>query len=139
MSRESLYQEVILSHNRHPQNTGVLENPDIDIFDSNPVCGDQVRLTLRLAEDKTIADIKFDAKGCALSIASSSMLTTLLKNLPLSEAKTIAIDIVDIFKGRQEISLLEGYGDLTALQGVLDFPTRIKCVLMSWELFLKID
>lgn len=139
MSRESLYQEVILSHNRHPQNAGVLETPDIDIFDSNPICGDQVRLTLHLAEDNTITDIKFDAKGCALSIASSSMLTAQLIQLPLSEAKEIAANIVDIFKGRREIALLEEYGDLKALQGVLDFPTRIKCVLMSWELFLKID
>ncbi len=139
MSRESLYQEVILAHNRHPENAGVLENPGIDIFDSNPVCGDQVRLTLRLAENSTIADIKFDARGCALSIASSSMLTTQLKARSLSDAKDIATNIVDIFKGRQGISLLENYGDMNALQGVLDFPTRIKCVLMSWELFLRID
>jgi nitrogen fixation NifU-like protein len=110
---DDIYREIILDHYRNPRNKGKIENPDVVIHDSNPLCGDQIDIFLKVEEGQ-IKDIKFDGKGCAISQASASMLTEMVMNKPLTTAKDISKD-----------EILENIG-LTNLG-----PARIKCALLS--------
>ena len=110
---EDIYREMILDHYRNPRNKGKIEEPDIRINDSNPLCGDEISIDLKVEGD-IIKDIKFDGRGCALSQASASMLTEMVSNKPLTTIKDITKDDV-----------LENIG-LTNLG-----PARIKCALLS--------
>ena len=110
---DDIYREIILDHYRNPRNKGKIDNPDVVIHDSNPLCGDQIDIYLKVVEGQ-IKDIKFDGKGCAISQASASMLTEMVMDKPLTTAKDISNDEV-----------LENIG-LTNLG-----PARIKCVLLS--------
>ncbi len=110
---DDIYREIILDHYRNPRNKGKIDNPDVVIHDSNPLCGDQIDIYLKVVEGQ-IKDIKFDGKGCAISQASASMLTEMVMEKPLTTAKDISKDEV-----------LENIG-LTNLG-----PARIKCALLS--------
>jgi len=110
---DDIYREIILDHYRNPRNKGKIDNPDVVIHDSNPLCGDQIDIYLKVIEGQ-IKDIKFDGKGCAISQASASMLTEMVMEKPLTTAKDISKDEV-----------LENIG-LTNLG-----PARIKCALLS--------
>ena len=110
---DDIYREIILDHYRNPRNKGKINNPDVVIHDSNPLCGDQIDIYLKVVEGQ-IKDIKFDGKGCAISQASASMLTEMVMEKPLTTAKDISKDEV-----------LENIG-LTNLG-----PARIKCALLS--------
>ncbi len=110
---DDIYREIILDHYRNPRNKGKIENPDVVIHDSNPLCGDQIDIFLKVEEGQ-IKDIKFDGKGCAISQASASMLTEMVMDKPLTTAKDISKD-----------EILENIG-LTNLG-----PARIKCALLS--------
>jgi nitrogen fixation protein NifU and related proteins len=110
---DDIYREIILDHYRNPRNKGRLTNPDVSIHDSNPLCGDEIDIHLKVEEDK-IKEIKFEGRGCAISQASVSMLTEMVVNKPLNLVKDLA---------KQDI--LENIG-LTNLG-----PARIKCALLS--------
>ncbi|MDW0151024.1 MAG: SUF system NifU family Fe-S cluster assembly protein [Nitrososphaeraceae archaeon] len=110
---DDIYREIILDHYRNPRNKGKIDNPDVVIHDSNPLCGDQIDIYLKVVEGQ-IKDIKFDGKGCAISQASASMLTEMVMDKPLTTAKDIS---------KNEV--LENIG-LTNLG-----PARIKCALLS--------
>jgi nitrogen fixation NifU-like protein len=110
---DDIYREIILDHYRNPRNKGKLTHPDVTIHDSNPLCGDEIDMHLRVEEDK-IKDIKFEGRGCAISQASASMLTEMVMNKPLSIVKNLAKE-----------DILENIG-LTNLG-----PARIKCALLS--------
>jgi nitrogen fixation NifU-like protein len=110
---DDIYREIILDHYRNPRNKGKIENADVVIHDSNPLCGDQIDIYLKVNEGN-IDDIKFEGKGCAISQASASMLTEMIINKPLTIAKDISKD-----------DILENIG-LTNLG-----PARIKCALLS--------
>ncbi len=85
---DDIYREIILDHYRNPRNKGRLPNPDVSIHDSNPLCGDEIDMHLRVEEDK-IKDIKFEGRGCAISQASASMLTEMVLNKPLNLVKDL--------------------------------------------------
>jgi nitrogen fixation protein NifU and related proteins len=110
---DDIYREIILDHYRNPRNKGKIENADVVIHDSNPLCGDQIDMFLKVEEGQ-IKDIKFDGKGCAISQASASMLTEMVMDKPLTTAKDLSKD-----------DILENIG-LTNLG-----PARIKCALLS--------
>ena len=110
---DDIYREIILDHYRNPRNKGKIDKADVVIHDSNPLCGDQIDIYLKVVEGQ-IKDIKFDGKGCAISQASASMLTEMVMDKPLTTAKDISKDEV-----------LENIG-LTNLG-----PARIKCALLS--------
>jgi nitrogen fixation NifU-like protein len=110
---DDIYREIILDHYRNPRNKGRLTDPDVTIHDSNPLCGDEIDMHLRVEEDK-IKDIKFEGRGCAISQASASMLTEMVMNKPLTMVKNLAKE-----------DILENIG-LTNLG-----PARIKCALLS--------
>jgi nitrogen fixation protein NifU and related proteins len=128
-----LYQQVILDHNRRPRNRGKLPTANRVAHGDNPTCGDQCSVYLRLDGDR-IADISFDGSGCAISQASSSLMTTQLKGKTAAEAAALYKhfhEIVTTGKEPEEIS------DLAAFAGVHAFPARIKCATLGWHAALE--
>jgi len=131
MSLDDLYREVILDHYRTPRNRGQLPDADVVVELNNPLCGDEISLYLKVA-DNVVTDVRFDGRGCSISQSSASMMTQAVKGKSFADA----LDLVKRFKGmmRSEISPDEAnLGDLEALQGVAKFPVRIKCAVLSWE------
>jgi len=128
-----LYQEIILEHGRKPKNTGTLENATGEAQGNNPLCGDKVTVYVKLDGDR-IADARFDARGCAISVASASMMTEILKGLTTSEAES-AFDRFQMQLTSKETPELAEDDELAALMGVRDFPTRIKCATLPWHTF----
>ncbi|AIC15480.1 Fe-S cluster assembly sulfur transfer protein SufU [Nitrososphaera viennensis] len=110
---DDIYREIILDHYRNPRNKGKIQNADVSIHDSNPLCGDEIDIHLKVDGDK-IKDIKFEGRGCAISQASASMLTEMVMNKQLTSVKDLTKD-----------DILENIG-LTNLG-----PARIKCALLS--------
>ncbi len=110
---DDIYREIILDHYRNPRNKGKMPNADVSIHDSNPLCGDEIDIHMKIEDDK-IRDIKFEGRGCAISQASASMLTEMVMNKQLTSVKDLTKD-----------DILENIG-LTNLG-----PARIKCALLS--------
>jgi nitrogen fixation NifU-like protein len=130
---EDLYQDIILDHYRSPRNQGALGHADLHGVGFNPFCGDQIDLTMALSEDCRINDVGFVGEGCSISQASASMLSDQLKGKTLDEAEAFVRMFKGIMQG-EEVSeeLEEEIGEIAALQGVRQFPVRIKCALLGW-------
>ena len=126
----SLYQQLILEHYRNPRNKGELEEKTVEIHMANPVCGDEIRLQLRIEGDR-IEDVKFLGSGCSISQASVSMMTIRLKGSSLDQADELAKRFTDMMHGDESAAREKSLGDLRALQGVSKFPVRIKCALLG--------
>jgi len=128
-----LYQQVILDHNKRPRNRGKLPTANRVAHGENPSCGDHCTVYLKLDGDR-ISEISFDGSGCAISQASASLMTTLLKGKTIAEAEALYgkfHDIVTSGKEPEEIS------DLAAFAGVHAFPARIKCATLGWHAALN--
>jgi nitrogen fixation protein NifU and related proteins len=128
-----LYQQVILDHNRRPRNRGKLPQANRVAQGDNPSCGDQCKVYLNVVDDK-IADISFEGSGCAISQASTSLMTTQLKGKTQAEAEALYKqfhEIVTTGKETEEIS------DVAAFAGVHAFPARIKCATLGWHAALN--
>jgi nitrogen fixation protein NifU and related proteins len=128
----SLYQQLILEHYRKPKNQGELEDCSVEIHLNNPVCGDDIRLQLKI-EGETITDVKFEGQGCSISQASVSMMTARLKNKPVTEARALFARFTEMMHGDDDAAKDKTLGDLRALQGVSKFPVRIKCALLGFD------
>jgi nitrogen fixation NifU-like protein len=128
----SLYQQLILEHYRNPRNKAELPEKTLEVHLANPVCGDEIRLQLRIEDDR-IADAKFVGSGCSISQAAVSMMTTLLKGRSLEEADGLAKRFTQMMHGDQDAAKDKALGDLRALQGVSKFPVRIKCALLGFD------
>ena len=128
----SLYQELILEHYRHPRNKGELADPTVEAHVANPVCGDEVKVQIRLDGDR-IDEITFDGQGCSISQASVSMMTALVKGTERSEAIRLADRFTDMMHGGEGAASDRSLGDLRALQGVSKFPVRIRCALLAFD------
>ena len=135
MSLEDLYKEVILDHYRAPRNKGRLDPHDVALERNNPLCGDEIELFLRFEGDE-LADVSFDGKGCSISLASASMMTEKVKQLPAEEAAAIAQSIKRMMAGEEEGDP-NSLGDLVSLKGVVKYPVRIKCALLGWNTLLE--
>lgn len=116
MSSADIYRELILDYYRNPRNFGKLEKFDIDAHDTNPLCGDEIEMQIKVGDGQKIEEIKFTGKGCAISQASASMLTELAKGKQLEWAKEVSKE--DVFK-------LLGNPDLG--------PSRVKCALLGMK------
>jgi len=127
---DDLYRDIIMDHYRYPRGRKKLEQPDVKNEGQNPVCGDQIAVSLRV-ENGHVEDVAVECMGCAISVASGSMLADSIKGKPVSEVKRYAEAIKAILKGEEPPPGLE-IGDLEALAGVRNFPVRIKCALLSW-------
>ena len=133
MSLNGLYKEVILDHYRTPRNQGSLENPTITEGGHNPSCGDTLELYVEIDESQQIRDISFEGHGCSISMASSSMMTEIMKGKTLQKA----LEIINTFEGMMqsdaEFPDTDEYLDVISLKGVADFPVRVKCATLAWD------
>ena len=128
----SLYQQLILEHYRNPRNKAELEEKTVEIHMANPVCGDEIRLQLRI-EDDVIEEAKFVGQGCSISQAAVSMMTTLLRGRSLDDADALGRRFTELMHGDETAAKDKALGDLRALQGVSKFPVRIKCALLGFD------
>ena len=129
-----LYQETILDHSRHPRHQGVLADATHSDEGLNPLCGDKVRLYLKVDPAGKIADISFEGKGCAISQASASLMTDLVLGRSVAEAETLMENFVHLVKGEEVTGLTEDDQDaLAVMAGVSAFPMRVKCATLAWH------
>ena len=137
MNLKDLYQEIILDHGKNPRNLGKFENFNKDAKGHNPLCGDKVHLFLKLDENKKVVDISFEGEGCAISMASASIMTDLMKGKSETEAKEIISKFLDMIKEKDDINsdLLKSDEKikLMSLGGVKNYPMRVKCATLSWH------
>ena len=126
-----LYQQVILEHNKKPRNFGKLEPCTHHADGHNPLCGDQLKLTVQV-EDGRIADIKFEGSGCAIDVASASLMTGAVKGKTTEEADRMADQFRAMVRGDLDPDQPHDLGKLTLFQGVKDLPSRVKCAVLPW-------
>lgn len=132
-----LYRELILDHARRPRHFGKLENVSHQAEGINPLCGDKLKLYFRVDENDLIEDAKFEGSGCAISVASASLLTDTVIGLTTSQAMTYFSAVTALLTGiddepadqQQDLNLSK----LKALQGVREFPARVKCATLAWH------
>ncbi|MDZ7373671.1 MAG: SUF system NifU family Fe-S cluster assembly protein [candidate division KSB1 bacterium] len=136
MNIESLYHEIILDHYKHPRNKGRLPDADLHREGFNPLCGDRIELYLRVVGEKILL-ARFDGAGCSISQASASMLTEAVKGKSLDELRDLIQAVTRMLRGETDGSDSK-LGDLEALQGVSQFPVRVKCALLPWKLLEEI-
>jgi nitrogen fixation NifU-like protein len=134
---DELYRETILDHYHRPRNQGVIADPTVRTEGVNPLCGDEVTLYM-LVDDGKITDVKLEAKGCSINMASGSMMTEVIKGQPIGEA----LEVIDLIKGMLtgkggDAELPEALEDLESLKGVKKYPVRIKCALLPWNTLLE--
>ena len=129
---DDLYQEVLLDHYRRPRNYGPLDNADRDVEGYNPLCGDRLRLRLRL-DGGRVAEVCFEGSGCAISTASASMMTEAIRGLAVAEALELTRRFQALVTGAPDAPPAEELGELAALGGVREFPMRVKCATLAWH------
>lgn len=127
---DELYQELILDHSRHPRHNQPLAHPLCCASGTNPLCGDQVDLSLDV-QDEHLKDIACLAKGCAISVASGSLMAEYVIGQPLSRIREVVHEMLAVLKGHQEAP--PHLGKLAVLNGVKRFPMRIKCATLAWH------
>ena len=137
MDLKELYQEIILDHGKNPRNLRKTENFNKDAKGHNPLCGDKVHIFLKLNDNKKVEDISFEGQGCAISMASASIMTDLVKGKEEKEVKEIVNDFLEMIKEKDEIvtKLLkeDEKTKLMCLSGVKQYPMRVKCATLSWH------
>ena len=130
----NLYQEVIFDHNRNPRNFGPLADANRCADGYNPLCGDQLKLYMRVDDEGVIADISFEGHGCAISKASASIMTETLKGKTVDEARRYFKSFHAMATGDGELDDdLPASTKLQVLSGVREFPTRVKCATLAWH------
>ena len=137
MELKELYQEIILDHGKNPRNFGKCKNFTSDAKGHNPLCGDKVHIYAQLDNNKKILDLSFEGEGCAISLASASILTDIIKGRDFNIAKNITENFLNLIKENRLITV-NSLNDnqkttLMSLSGVKDFPMRVKCATMAWH------
>lgn len=127
-----LYQELILDHSRHPSNFRAMPDATRSVEGDNPLCGDHLRLYVQLQGER-IADISFEGSGCAISVASASLLTARIKGTTVAEAEALFRRVHRLLTTEEEAADEAELGELAALAGVRQFPMRVKCATLSWH------
>jgi nitrogen fixation NifU-like protein len=135
MQLESMYQEIILDHYRHPHGRGLREPYDAEVHHVNPTCGDEVTLRVRLS-DGVVAEVSHDGQGCSISQASTSVMVDLVSGRTLTEALAAGEEFLRLMQGKgayaPDEDVLE---DAVAFSGVAKYPARVKCALLGWMAF----
>ena len=131
---ESLYRDTVLDHFRSPRGRKAIDRVDLSRLGHNPVCGDRLSMSIKVEGDK-IADIEVETKGCAISVASASMLAELIPGLTKEQAQHLAESFRGMMHGQPMPKDLD-IGDLDSLEGVKNFPVRVKCALLGWMTLL---
>ena len=137
MELRELYQEIILDHGKNPRNKGKCNKYNRDAKGHNPLCGDKVHIYLKLNNEKKVEDVSFEGEGCAISLASASILTEIIKDKSYNISKKIISDFLAMIKNENRIFINSLTDDqkttLMSLSGVKQFPMRIKCATMAWH------
>ena len=137
MDLKDLYQEIILDHGKNPRNLGKFDNYNKDAKGNNPLCGDNVHVYLRLNENKKVEDIAFEGHGCAISMASASIMTDMVRGKEEKEVKEIVTDFLGMIKEKESLETNILNNDektkLMSLSGVKQYPMRVKCATLSWH------
>ncbi len=137
MDLKELYQDIILEHGKSPRNLGKCEGYNHDAKGYNPLCGDKVHVYLKLDNKKKVESLSFEGEGCAISLASASIMTELVKGKSFDEAKDIMNAFLNMIKNSSEIKSKHLDDDqktkLMSLSGVKQFPMRVKCATLSWH------
>ena len=141
MNLKELYQEIILEHGKNPRNFGKTHEFNKDAKGHNPLCGDNVHVYLKLNGQKIVEDISFEGSGCAISMASASIMTDLIKGKNEHEAKEIVEDFLGMIKENPDLKSEYLKDDektkLMCLSGVKQYPMRVKCATLSWHTFVS--
>ena len=141
MELKELYQEIILDHGKNPRNKGKCDGYTNDAKAHNPLCGDKVHIYLKLNNEKMIENLSFEGEGCAISLASASILTEISKGKDLSFIKKISEDFLNMVKNKTKITINSLTEDqittIASLSGVQEFPMRVKCATMAWHTLLS--
>ena len=137
MNLKELYQEIILEHGKNPRNLRKTDNYNKDAKGHNPLCGDNVHIYLKLNEQKKVEDISFEGSGCAISMASASIMTDLVKGKEEDQVKEIVNDFLGMIKENPELKSVNLKDDektkLMCLSGVKQYTMRVKCATLSWH------
>jgi len=137
MDLKQLYQDIILEHGKSPRNLGKCEGYSHEAKGYNPLCGDKVHVYLKLDNGKKVESLTFEGEGCAISLASASIMTELVKGKSFEEAKEIMDAFLNMIKNTSEIQSNHLDEDektkLMSLSGVKQFPMRVKCATLSWH------
>ena len=142
----SLYQDVILDHAKHPRNARLVKHHTCKAQGNNPMCGDKVTVTANVSEAGVLEEVGFDGKGCAISIASASMMTEALKGQNVVDAKKIFDAVHDLCTGKREADAVKAdlpaqsaasVDKLASLSGVRQFPVRVKCATLPWHALMS--
>ena len=141
MDIKELYQEIILDHGKNPRNKGKCDKFNKEAKAHNPLCGDKVHIYLRLNKDKKVENLSFEGEGCAISLASVSILTDIIKGKDFITAKKITNEFLNMIKDKKSISIDSLNEDqkttIMSLSGVKEFPMRVKCATMAWHTFIS--
>ena len=137
MDLKELYQEIILDHGKNPRNLRKTEDFNKDAKGHNPLCGDKVPIFLKIDENKNISDISFEGSGCAISMASASIMTDLMKEKKEKEVKELVEDFLQMIKESPEMKTKiineNEKTKLMSLSGVKQYPMRVKCATLAWH------
>ena len=137
MNLKELYREIILDHGKNPRNLRKTENFNKDAKGHNPLCGDKVHVYLKLNENKKVEDISFEGQGCAISMASASIMTDLVRGKEEKEVNEIVNDFLEMIKEKNQLNNKILHEDektkLMCLSGVKNYPMRVKCATLSWH------
>ena len=141
MDLKELYQEIILDHGKNPRNLRKTENFNKDAKGHNPLCGDKVHVFLKIDEKKNISDISFEGSGCAISMASASIMTDLMKEKKEKEVKELIEDFLQMIKESPEMKTKiiseNEKTKLMSLSGVKQYPMRVKCATLAWHTLIS--
>jgi len=129
---DSLYQEIILDHYKHPHHRGLREPYDAEVRHLNPTCGDEITLRVQLDGD-TVKDVSYDSEGCSISQASASVMTDLVIGKDLSTATSTYDEFLALMQSKGQLEPDEDVlEDAIAFAGVSKYPARVKCALLAW-------
>ena len=135
LSMDSMYQQIILDHYKHPQHRGELAAFDAEVHHVNPTCGDEVTLRLRLSDGR-IAELGWTGEGCSISQASTSVMSELVVGTEIADALQLQEKFLELMQSQGQLTLTEDEAerleDAIAFQGVSKYPARIKCALLGW-------
>jgi len=137
MDLKQLYQDIILEHGKSPRNFGKCEKYTHEAKGHNPLCGDKVQVYLKMNNDKKVENLTFEGTGCAISMASTSIMTELVKGKSSETAKKIVMDFFNMIKNTKEIKSENLNEDekiiIMSLSGVKQYPMRVKCATLAWH------
>lgn len=131
---EDLYQQVLLDHSKRPRNFGELAEGAVKVHGDNPSCGDEIDLSVRFGPAREVAEIKFTGQGCAICMASASMMTMKLKGKSSADAAELLHSFHTLVTTGSDTPA-RGLGDLQLMEGVRKFPQRVKCAMLAWRAF----